>query len=48
MQTLHNPGPIDGIIGSLTYKALKSYQKEKRLAVGSITYETLKSLGVNL
>ena len=42
----HDPGPIDGVIGRLTEAAMKSYQKEKGLAVGAVTYETMKSLGV--
>jgi hypothetical protein len=42
----HNPGPIDGVIGWRTEAAMKSYQKEKGLAVGALTYETMKSLGV--
>jgi len=42
----HNPGPIDGVIGWRTEAAMKSYQKEKGLAVGACTYETMKSLGV--
>ena len=42
----HNPGPIDGIIGSQTKAALVSYQKAKGLAVGGITFETLRSLGL--
>lgn len=41
-----NPGPIDGVIGSQTMKALKGYQAKKNLAVGQLTVETLKSLGV--
>lgn len=42
----HNPGPIDGIIGSQTQKAISSYQKANKLAVGGITQETLKKLGL--
>ena len=42
----HNPGPIDGVIGWETEAAMKSYQKEKGLAVGALTYETIKSLGI--
>ncbi len=42
----HNPGPIDGVIGSETMRAVKSYQRAKNLAVGQLTFETLKSLGV--
>ena len=44
----HSPGPIDGIIGWRTNKAIKAYQKEKGLAVGALTHETIKSLGVKM
>ncbi len=43
----HNPGPIDGVIGSETLRAVKDYQQEKNLAVGQLTIETIKSLGVS-
>lgn len=42
----HAPGPIDGILGSQTLAAIKSYQKEKNFAMGGLTYVTLESLGV--
>ncbi len=42
----HSPGPLDGVIGVETMSAVKSYQKEKKLAVGQLTFETLKSLGI--
>ncbi len=42
----HNPGTIDGVLGSTTLNAVKSYQSKKHLAVGQVTIETLKSLGV--
>jgi hypothetical protein len=41
-----HPGPIDGILGKLTFKALRSYQEDKGLGVGNLTYETIESLGV--
>ncbi len=41
-----NPGPIDGVIGRQTSQALRSYQREKGLAVGGLTYSTVKSLGI--
>lgn len=41
-----DPGPIDGIIGSQTYVAIKAYQRSKGLATGGLTYETMKSLGI--
>lgn len=42
----HNPGPIDGVIGTQTVAAIKGYQQEKGLPTGGITIATLKSLGV--
>ncbi len=40
-------GPIDGIFGTLTKQALKAYEKDKGLAIGTeLTHEVLKSLGV--
>ncbi|MBN2035009.1 MAG: peptidoglycan-binding protein [Deltaproteobacteria bacterium] len=44
----HNPGPIDGVVGEQTMRALREYQQKKGLAMGGITYETAKSLGVDL
>ncbi|MEE9431244.1 MAG: peptidoglycan-binding domain-containing protein [Melioribacteraceae bacterium] len=41
-----NPGPIDGVIGSQTKSATKSFQRKKGIAVGGFTQETLKKLGV--
>jgi PBP1b-binding outer membrane lipoprotein LpoB len=41
-----NPGPVDGMIGRKTVSALKSFQKQKNLAVGHITKETLQALGI--
>lgn len=43
----HNPGPIDGVVGRETMKAVRDYQDEKSLAVGQLTIETIRSLGVN-
>lgn len=42
----HNPGPIDGVIGSETKAAIVSFQKAKGLAIGGITQQTLKKLGM--
>jgi hypothetical protein len=42
----YDPGPIDGVLGPQTHRAIKSYQMEKNLASGGITYETIKSLGI--
>jgi hypothetical protein len=44
----HNPGPIDGVMGSQTTKALQEYQQKKGLPVGGITQETAQSLGVKM
>jgi hypothetical protein len=44
----YNPGPIDGIVGSQTRAAVKSYQQAKGLATGGITHAVIKSLGVSL
>ncbi len=41
-----NPGPIDGIYGSQTRNALRSYQQKNGLATGGLTMGTLKKLGV--
>ena len=40
-------GPIDGINGTLTKNAVKSYQKANGLSVGGLTHEVMKSLGVS-
>jgi len=42
----HDPGPIDGDLGSGTMAAVKSYQKAKGLPEGQLTMDTLNSLGV--
>ncbi|BBO68824.1 hypothetical protein DSCA_27540 [Desulfosarcina alkanivorans] len=51
-RTLHNagydPGPIDGVLGRQTASALKSYQRDHRMAEGGLTYETVKKLGITL
>lgn len=44
----HNPGPIDGVLGSQTMGAVRSYQREKGLVTGQLTMETLKALDVSL
>jgi len=44
----HNPGPIDGVIGTQTLAAVDEYQRAKGLARGSLTKATLDSLGVKL
>jgi peptidoglycan hydrolase-like protein with peptidoglycan-binding domain len=42
-------GPIDGVLGPVTYNAVAAYQKAKGLSEdGYLTVETLNSLGVSL
>ncbi len=43
-----NPGPIDGIVGSATLRAVSAYQREKGLPRGGLTIDTLKSLGITI
>ena len=44
----HDPVFIDGVIGPKTTAAMKAYQREKGLGVGSLTYKTMESLGIRL
>jgi hypothetical protein len=44
----HNPGRLDGVLGTETMNAVKSYQKAKGLPTGQLTIQTLDSLGVQL
>lgn len=44
----YNPGPIDGILGRQTATAVKSYQRDNRLAEGGLTHETVKKLGISM
>ena len=44
----HNPGPIDGIIGSQTQAAIRSFQQASQLPTGALTYQTMDALGVNV
>jgi hypothetical protein len=48
MKAGHNPGAIDGVMGSQTQMAIKSFQKQKGFAEGDLTYETIESLGVKI
>ncbi len=43
-----NPGPVDGMAGSATLRAVDAYQRDKGLARGGLTMDTLKSLGVSI
>jgi len=44
----YNPGPVDGILGRQTRRALKSFQRDKGLAIGSITYQTLEYMNIKV
>jgi len=44
----YNPGPVDGILGRQTRRALKSFQRDKGLAIGSITYQTLEFMNIKV
>jgi peptidoglycan hydrolase-like protein with peptidoglycan-binding domain len=41
-----DPGPIDGIVGKTTMRAIERFQIEEGLDRGGITYESLKRLKV--
>ena len=41
-----DPGPIDGVIGQTTMRAIERFQTEMELDRGGITYETLERLEV--
>ena len=43
-----NAGPVDGILGSTTSKAIGAYQRANGLSSGQLTLETLKKLGVDV
>ncbi len=44
----YNPGPIDGVIGWETMRAVKSFQKANKLPVDKyLNIKTVKALGVN-
>ncbi len=43
----YNPGPIDGVYGAQTRRAVYNYQVSKNMATGGLTLETLGSLGVS-
>ncbi|MCB0515258.1 MAG: peptidoglycan-binding domain-containing protein [Chitinophagales bacterium] len=43
----YDPGPIDGVMGSLTKAALEKYQADNGLPVGNLNIKTLESLGIN-
>ena len=44
----HNPGPIDGVIGADTMRAVNAYQRQKGLPVDEyLNIATVRSLGVS-
>jgi hypothetical protein len=43
----YNPGPIDGIYGRATQRAIDAFQKDNGLSSGALTLETLDALGIN-
>ena len=44
----HNPGPIDGVIGGDTMKAVNAFQRKKGLPVDQyLNIATVKALGVS-
>ncbi|MCK5837294.1 MAG: peptidoglycan-binding protein, partial [Desulfobacula sp.] len=45
----YDPGPIDGVIGTDTMKAVNKFQSAKKLAVTKyLTFETLQALNVRM
>jgi len=43
-----DPGPVDGIIGPNTARAIRAYQKQQQIAsTGKLDQQTLESLGVS-
>lgn len=44
----YNPGPIDGVLGPQTYRAVDKYQRAHDMSRGNITMEAMKALGVSL
>jgi len=42
----YNPGPIDGVFGAQTQKALNAFQADNGLSRGALTLETLEALGI--
>lgn len=43
----HNPGPIDGVLGSQTMRAVRDFQRGAGLPQGYLTHETLEALKVS-
>ncbi len=47
-KTYHYHGALDGIYDPQTRRAVESYQRAQKLAVGGMTFETLRSLGLKM
>ncbi|MEM9739079.1 MAG: peptidoglycan-binding domain-containing protein [Pseudomonadota bacterium] len=43
-----NPGPIDGIFGPRTERAMRTFQRDEGLMEGLLTVETLSRLGISV
>ena len=43
-----NAGPVDGVLGQATSKAIGAYQQANGLSSGQLTLETLEKLGVDI
>ena len=44
----YEPGPIDGVMGRGTSRALQEYQRANDMADGGVTIEALEKLGIDL
>jgi len=44
----HNPGPIDGVYGTRTNAAVRSFQRANSIPTGGLTIKTIEKLGVDL
>ncbi|MEL6753613.1 MAG: peptidoglycan-binding domain-containing protein [Pseudomonadota bacterium] len=43
-----NPGPVDGVMGPRTERALRTFQRDQGLVEGLLTVETLSRLGISV
>lgn len=43
----YNPGDLDGVYGGDTQRAIKKFQRDRKLSSGGLTLETLKVLGLD-
>jgi len=44
----YQPGPIDGVLGRATSRAIQKYQRDNQLADGGLTMELLEKLNINI